>query len=479
MRMSSSIGAGWSSTRMSIQRSLKPAYPPPCRTTRIAALCWPRLSPPARWPALSAARRRTGKSPCVTSKARAKAFSTSSPARMFPWAAKFRPTTCPAHGKHSFPVYDAARPRASTTPTWRCAASLSPVTSLFTTSFGATPRFNIARASRPYAVFAYACVATAPTRAAANGTTAPTATNFDSTATPRSFVLGSNATMLNVDGRARCIAAGNGRTLFRDLPAPATLKVDSRLRDLAVHVLLDLYGVLLDHEKMFRGYRERLAELLTARFGGDPDAWLRAHDEAWVTYVQRVNATDWESRGYADVVDELDVRHLAEMFDRAGVRAPRTDVLSVSRELEREAMARVNARYPDARTAIERLRAAGHKVYVATGGSETNDAALLGAGLIDLIDGIFTGHSQNAQKGQSRYWRDIPTQLATKPGDCVLVDDRLDYLEAAASVGILALLLDRKGTQRPEAMPSYVQATLRNLAGLPRWVELRAAPNLR
>ncbi len=104
-----------------------------------------------------------------------------------------------------------------------------------------------------------------------------------------------------------------------------------------MHVLLDLYGVLLDHEKMFRGYRERLAELLTARFGGDPDAWRRAHDEAWVTYVQRVNAADWESRGYADVVDDLDARHLVEMFDRAGVRAPPTDALSVSRKLEREA----------------------------------------------------------------------------------------------------------------------------------------------
>src|SRR5213594_44536 len=246
-----------------------------------------------------------------------------------------------------------------------------------------------------------------------------------------------------------------------------------------MHVLLDLYGVLLDHEKMFRGYRERLAGLLSARFGGTPDAWRRAHDEAWVTYLQRVNSVDWESRGYADIVDELDARHLLEMFDRAGVTGRPADALALSREFEREAMSRVNARYPDARPAIERLRAAGHRVYVATGGSETNDAALRGAGLIDLIDGIFTGHSQNAQKGQSRYWQDIPTQLATKPGDCVLVDDRLDYLEAAASVGILALLLDRKGAQRPEAMPSYVQATLRNLAGLPHWVELRAAPNLR
>src|SRR2546427_12809984 len=246
-----------------------------------------------------------------------------------------------------------------------------------------------------------------------------------------------------------------------------------------MQVLLDLYGVLLDHEKMFRGYRDHLAELFAARFGGEPEAWRRAHDDAFVSYAQRVDEADWDARGYTGVVDELDARLVLDMFVRVGVHDPPPDPLGLSRELERAAMARVDARYPDARTAIERLRAAGHKVYVATGGGDTNEAALRGAGLIDLIDGIFTGHSQNAQKGQSRYWRGIPTQLSTKPGDCVLVDDRLDYLEAAASVGILALLLDRKGAQRPEAMPSYVQATLRNLVGLPHWVELRTASNRR
>ncbi len=59
------------------------------------------------------------------------------------------------------------------------------------------------------------------------------------------------------------------------------------------------------------------------------------------------------------------------------------------------------------------------------------------------------------------------------------MDDRLDYLEAAASVGILALLLDRKGAHRPEAMPPYVEATLRNLAGFPHWVEIRTASERR
>src|SRR5207244_13080717 len=102
-----------------------------------------------------------------------------------------------------------------------------------------------------------------------------------------------------------------------------------------MHVLLDLYGVLLDHEKMFRGYRERLAELLSARFGGAPETWRRAHDEAWVTYLQRVNSVDWESRGFAEIVDELDARHLSEIFDRVGGPRRPSDALGVSRELRR------------------------------------------------------------------------------------------------------------------------------------------------
>ena len=237
-----------------------------------------------------------------------------------------------------------------------------------------------------------------------------------------------------------------------------------------MHVLLDLYGVLLDHEKTFRGYRERLAALLTERFGGTKDAWLRAHDEAFVTYTRAANEADWTARRYGDIVDELDASHLLDMFERVGVAERPTDPLALSRELEREALAGVDARFPDARPAIERLRKAGHRVYVATGGSATNDAALRGAGLFPLIDGMFTGHSQNAPKGQPAYWAGIPTRLEADPADCVLVDDRLDYLVAAASAGIVALLLDRKGAHRPESMPAYVQATLRNLAGLPQWV---------
>ena len=80
-----------------------------------------------------------------------------------------------------------------------------------------------------------------------------------------------------------------------------------------MHVLLDLYGVVLDHEKMFRGYRDRLGEILSERFGGDADAWRRAHDDAFVAYVQRVNEADWDARGWAEIVDELDTRQLVRI----------------------------------------------------------------------------------------------------------------------------------------------------------------------
>lgn len=239
-----------------------------------------------------------------------------------------------------------------------------------------------------------------------------------------------------------------------------------------MHILLDLYGVVLDHEKTFRLYRDRLAEILAERFGGDPDAWRRAHDEAFVTYSRRVNEAEWEARGYGAIVDELDASHLLDIFERVGGSPRPLDPLALSRELERETLAGINSRYPDARPAIERLRRNGHRVYIATGGTETNDAALRGAGLLELIDGIFTGHSQNAQKGRAAYWAGIPARLGVEATECVLVDDRLDYLAAAASVGIVALLLDRKGAHRPESMPAYVQATLNSLAGLPHWVDL-------
>lgn len=322
-------------------------------------------------------------------------------------------------------------------------------------------------------MFAYDWVATAPTPARAYGTTEPTATNFDSTATPRSFVFGSKATMLNVEDRTgRDIGAGgNRRDVFHTWAA--TLKPKAPAGADAVHVFLDLYGVLLDSDRMRVGYRDRLVDLLVARFGGNREVWFAAHDTAYDAYVRRVDEVDWDAEPWAHVVDRLDADHYRTILEGAGVSWRPDDPQSFARDLEFRLMSTVDARCPDARPALARLRESGHRVYVATGASDANArGALTGAGLPDALHGVFTGTSQNARKSRTTYWTPIPERIGARPSECVFVDDRLDYLEPAAASGFVALLLDR--SRRNPTTPSFVRATLRNLAGLAHYVDVLA-----
>ena len=240
-----------------------------------------------------------------------------------------------------------------------------------------------------------------------------------------------------------------------------------------MHALLDLYGVVVDSERMARGYRERLADLLRAELGGSREAWLEAHDRAHAEYAAKAAATDWDSDAWLRLVEWLDAEHVVAILDHAGVAWRPADPVAYAKDLEFRVMSAVQARYPDARAAFERLRRAGHRIHLATQATDANArGALTGAGLLGAIDGLFTGTTQNARKSRPEYWVGIPSTVGAPPDRCVVVDDRLEYLEAAASFGMIALLLDRKGRQGSERLPAYVRASLRNLAGLPHYVDV-------
>lgn len=150
--------------------------------------------------------------------------------------------------------------------------------------------------------------------------------------------------------------------------------------------------------------------------------------------------------------------------------------MAFSRELDLSVMSGIDARFPDARIAVERLRTAGHKVYVATQATESNArGALTGAGLMGSVEGLFTGTSQGSPKSHPEYWSRIRAVLGAAAARGAVVDDRADYLQAATSAGFVGLLLDREGVYAEERMPAHVHATLRNLAGLPHLVEVLAA----
>jgi FMN phosphatase YigB (HAD superfamily) len=243
-----------------------------------------------------------------------------------------------------------------------------------------------------------------------------------------------------------------------------------------VNVLLDLWGVLLDEDRMQRAYGRELARRMTPRFGGAEERWLRAHTAAWTKYVLGMEAADWGTRPWSETVDRLDAEFAMGLLERMEVSWRPPDPVAFAHELDRTVLSGIDARFPDARTAVERLRSAGHRVFVATQATESNArGALAGAGLLDSLDGLFTGTSQNAPKSQVGYWTRVRETLGGAGAPGVVVDDRADYLAAAASAGFVALLLDREAVYLKENMPTHVHATLRNLAGLPRYVEVLEA----
>jgi len=238
-------------------------------------------------------------------------------------------------------------------------------------------------------------------------------------------------------------------------------------------VLLDLWGVLTDSHKMTPAYRRRMAEILRARHGGTIDKWLEAHDAAYAWYSEAAeDPATWDGSPWLEVVDRLDADHVRKAFRVAGVPPPAGDVLAYARALEVDVMSGVDSKFPDARPALERLKRAGHRLYLATAATDTSARATLqGAGLLSHFDGVFTGTSQNARKWEPRYWRGTLERMGSGPRTAFLVDDRLDYLKAASDAGLRCVLIDRQNRHPPAAVPGFIEATMGSLAGLPEYVD--------
>ncbi len=239
-----------------------------------------------------------------------------------------------------------------------------------------------------------------------------------------------------------------------------------------MNVILDLWGVLVDEKKMNKEYNNHAASILASRFGGDPARWLDAYDMAWADYQRRFRATDWDNKSWSDVVGELDVRLITDTLDAVGVQWRPSDVLSFARNLEFEVVSSVARCYPDVPGALRRLKEKGHEVHVATQAGEWNAiGALEGSGLLKEVKAIFSGSSQNASKDRKRYWTRVLEKIDSPTDNCILVDDRPDFLEAAASIGIGTILMDREKRTARHRLPQFVGSRMFTLTSLPHYVE--------
>ena len=88
---------------------------------------------------------------------------------------------------------------------------------------------------------------------------------------------------------------------------------------------------------------------------------------------------------------------------------------------------------------VSALRRSGVRCYLATNQAEHRGRYMRDdLGYLDLFDGAFYSHEMRVAKPDPEYFRVIVDTLGIAPGQALFLDDRLDNVESARSVGMRA-----------------------------------------
>jgi putative hydrolase of the HAD superfamily len=213
------------------------------------------------------------------------------------------------------------------------------------------------------------------------------------------------------------------------------------------HILFDLYGTLSDSSRMYPCYAQALGQVMSARFGGTPEAWAEAN---------RRIAADWDSY-YADLdlegehgIDDMwegEYRTTRALFRLAGVTEPEQSALmALARELPYQATRLCDTFYPDAKAVIPQLHAAGYVLGIASH-TLTGQArgTLEGAGMLRYFSGPILGPDFTGEFAKNRAYYQSALRDGLPPESVLVVDDKPDGIQGAKAAGMRAVHLLREG----------------------------------
>lgn len=213
-------------------------------------------------------------------------------------------------------------------------------------------------------------------------------------------------------------------------------------------VLLDLYGTLVepDWTELLKG-RTALAE----RLGLDASSALRAWDS---THPARMTGA------YGSLADDL-----AAVFSEASDGRPISSaLLSELADEERENWRRGVQLYADALPALSLLRSAGFRLTVVTNASAEAARVVDELGLRALVDDVVASCEAGVLKPE--LLEVALRRLRLEAADATLVDDEPAQLDAASRLGMGTILVQRSGSDAPDAATHPMVSDLRLLADL-------------
>lgn len=235
-------------------------------------------------------------------------------------------------------------------------------------------------------------------------------------------------------------------------------------------MILDLYGVLVDPDETKRQYRRRLAAILRRDYGGDEGEWARAYDAAHGASTVAVSRRGSVTNDYDASLRAADELWLDTLFRAVLRRRPDGEARVIVGRLEEEVFNGLDASYPGTVGLLAELEGMGVELCVATGARLAQARqALRAGGLHRHVHSILSAEMAGSRKSDDAFWSQAFSSLRRSPPDCVVVDDKVDYLAPAARAGAYAVWLHRHGMSWNS--PRFkLAATLEGLQGLPAFL---------
>jgi 2-haloacid dehalogenase len=211
--------------------------------------------------------------------------------------------------------------------------------------------------------------------------------------------------------------------------------------------VFDAYGTLFD----WASAASRARDVLGERWQPFAELWrAKQLQYTWLRSLMGRHADFWQVTG-----DALDFALQSFAVEGAGVR----DRLMALYE-------RVEA-YPDARAALERLRAGGKKTAILSNGAPRMLAeAASHAGLAPLLDHVLSVEEVRVYKPHHSVYQLAVSRLGLWPGEILFVSSNGWDAWAAKAFGLRVAFCNRAG-QPPERIPEPPDVEIRALAEVP------------
>ncbi len=218
------------------------------------------------------------------------------------------------------------------------------------------------------------------------------------------------------------------------------------------HILFDLHGTLVESDHRLPAcYATELGKYMAGRFGGLAEQWSEANRRVvadWDSYYADLDFTG--DRGLDDMWEGM-IRTTRALFRLTGTAEPDlATITTLSRELPYHATRYCDAFHADARPTLERLRAAGYSIGVASHTTVAQAKGTLEGGrLAHLFDGPLVCSDVAGCFGKSaKFYR----SSGLLPESCLVVDDQAEGINGAKAAGMRAVQILRKAVRvHPQA----------------------------